>query len=265
MHNFEYHLAKDVADAAGRLQGSDDGKLMAGGMTLLPTLKQRLAAPSDVIDLGAIEGLRGISRDGSTLTIGAMTCHADVAASDVVRQAIPALAVLAGGIGDPAVRHRGTIGGSTANADPAADYPGGITGLGATIVTNKREIAGDAFFLGLFETALEDGEIVTSVRFPIPKKAHYQKFRHTASGYAVVGVMVAQTADGVRVGVTGAGPNAFRASDFEAALNKEFSVAAVENVKQSPEGLLSDIHFSAEYRAHIVGVFVRRAVAAMAG
>jgi carbon-monoxide dehydrogenase medium subunit len=264
MHNFEYHLASDLDAASKALSGAEDGKLMAGGMTLIPTLKQRLAAPSDVVDLGAIGSLKGIKKDGDTIVIGAMTCHADVADSDVVQSAIPALAVLAGGIGDPAVRHRGTIGGSVANADPAADYPGGLVGLGATVVTSKREIAADDFFLGLFETALEDGEIITAVKFPIPKKAHYQKFRHTASGYAVVGVMVAQTKDGVRVGVTGAAGSAFRATNFEEALSKDFSVKAVEGISQSAEDLLSDIHFSAEYRAHIVGVFVRRAVAAMA-
>ena len=264
MHNFEYHLAADL-DAAGKtLASAEDGKLMAGGMTLIPTLKQRLAQPSDVIDLGSIDGLKGIRKDGGSIVIGAMTCHFDVASSEIMKSAIPALADLAGGIGDPAVRHRGTIGGSIANADPAADYPAAVVGLGATIVTNKREIAGDEYFLGLFETALDDGEIITAVKFPVPKKAHYQKFRHTASGYAVVGVMVAQTADGVRVGVTGAGPNAFRASPFEAALNKDFSAAAVEGISQSADGMLSDIHFSGEYRAHIVGVFVRRALAAMA-
>jgi len=263
MRNFDYHRVADLDEARKIYSASEDGKFMAGGMTLLPTLKQRLAAPSDLVDLGAIEGLKGVSRDGDTITIGAMTTHAEVAASDVVRGAIPALATLAGGIGDPAVRHRGTIGGSVANADPAADYPGGVVGLGATVITDRREIPGDEYFVGLFETALEDGELVTAVRFPIPQKAHYLKFRHTASGYAVVGVMVAQTADGVRVGVTGAGPYAFRASAFEQALASDFSVAAVEKVSLDAEGLLSDIHFSAGYRAHIVGVYVRRAVAAL--
>lgn len=263
MRNFNYHLASDLKDAGARLAASDDGKLMAGGMTLIPTLKQRLAAPSDVIDLGAIAGLKGLAKEGNEIVIGAMTAHADVASSEVVRAAIPALATLAGGIGDPAVRHRGTIGGSSANADPAADYPAAIVGLGATVVTTQRKIAADDFFTGLFETALEPGEIITQVRFPIPQKAHYLKFRHPASGYAVVGVMVAQTAGGVRVGVTGAGPSAFRASSFESALGKDFSVKAVENVNQSADGLLSDVHFSAGYRAHIVGVFVRRCVAAM--
>jgi carbon-monoxide dehydrogenase medium subunit len=263
MHNFEYHLASDLDGASKALSGAEDGKLMAGGMTLIPTLKQRLAAPTDVIDLAAIDSLKGIRKDGDAIVIGAMTCHYDVASSDIVQKAIPALAELAGGIGDPAVRHRGTIGGSIANADPAADYPAGVVGLGATIITNSREIAADDYFLGLFETALEEGEIITAVRFPIPRKAHYQKFRHTASGYAVVGVMVALTGDGVRIGVTGAGPNAFRASDFEAALSKDFSAKAIEGIAQSADGMLSDIHFSGEYRAHIVGVFIRRAVAAM--
>lgn len=263
MRNFDYHLASDLADAAAKIASADDGKLMSGGMTLIPTLKQRLAAPSDIIDLGGIAALKGIAREGDEIVIGALTTHAEVAASEVVRSAIPALAELAGGIGDPAVRHRGTIGGSTANADPAADYPGGIRGLGAVIVTNTRKIAGDDFFIGLFETALEEGEIITQVRFPIPLKAHYMKFRHPASGYAVVGVMVAKFADNVRVGVTGAGPSAFRASSFEAALSKDFSLAAVEAVKQSADGLLSDIHFSADYRAHVTGVFVRRCVAAL--
>lgn len=262
MRNFEYHLASDVKAAEALLKAKDDGKLMAGGMTLLPTLKQRLAAPSDVIDLGGVAALKGIRKDGDAIVIGAMTRHYDVANSDVVKAAIPALAALAGQIGDPAVRHRGTIGGSLANSDPAADYPGGCMGLGATIVTTKRQIKADDYFLGLFETALESDEIITEVRFPIPQKAAYMKFRHPASGYAVVGVMVAKFADGVRVGVTGSGPCAIRARDFEAALSKDFSAAAIEKVNLPADGLLSDIHFSAEYRAHVTGVMARRAVAA---
>ncbi len=262
MRNFEYHLATDVKAAAALLGGKEDAKLMAGGMTLLPTLKQRLAAPTDVIDIGSITALKGIRKDGDSIVIGAMTRHFDVANSDVVKAAIPALASLAGQIGDPAVRHRGTIGGSIANADPAADYPGGCMGLGATIVTSKRQIKADDFFTGLFETALESDEIITEVRFPIPQKAAYQKFRHPASGYAVTGVMVAKFADGVRVGVTGAGPNAFRATEMEAALSKSFAAAAIEKINISAENLLSDIHFSAEYRAHVTGVLARRAVAA---
>lgn len=262
MRNFDYHRAADVTAAETLLKSRPDAKLMAGGMTLLPTLKQRLAAPSDLIDIGSIAALKGIRKEGEEIAIGAMTRHYDVATSNIVKANIPALADLAGQIGDPAVRHRGTIGGSIANADPAADYPGGCMGLGATIVTTKRRIKADDFFVGLFETALEADEIVIEVRFPIPQKAAYQKFRHPASGYAVSGVMVAKFADGVRVGVTGAGPCAFRATDFEAALAKDFSAKAIENVSLAPDGLLSDIHFSAEYRAHVTGVLARRAVAA---
>jgi carbon-monoxide dehydrogenase medium subunit len=261
MHNFAYHAPASL-DAALKLIGEkEDGKIIAGGMTLLPTLKQRLAAPSDLIDLAALADLRGVKKDGNEIVIGAMTTHHDVSASDVVKSAIPALAHLASIIGDPAVRHRGTIGGSLANSDPAADYPGAVMGLNATIVTNMRRIAADDYFLGLFETALERDEIIVAVRFPIPERAAYQKFRHPASGYAVVGVMVSKTGANVRVGVTGAGPNAFRASDFEAALAKSFTADAIKDVKMSPDGLLSDIHCSAEYRAHLVGVLARRAVA----
>jgi len=262
MHNFDYHAPRTLDDAATLLRDREDGKLIAGGMTLLPTLKQRLAAPSDLIDLAALGDLRGVRRDGDKIVVGAMTCHADVASSDVVKGAIPALASLAGVIGDPAVRHRGTIGGSVANADPAADYPAAVVGLNATVVTNKREIAADDFFVSLFETALERDEIITGVRFCVPERAAYQKFRHPASGYAVVGVMVAKFANGVRVGVTGAAGSAFRASEMEAALSKNFSPDAIKDIKISPDGLLSDIHCTAEYRAHLVGVMARRAVAA---
>lgn len=262
MRDFEYHAPKTLDAALSLIKSKDDGKIIAGGMTLLPTLKQRLAAPSDLIDLAAINEMKGVCRDGNEIVIGAMTCHADVAANADVKASIPALAHLASVIGDPAVRHRGTIGGSIANADPAADYPGAVVGLNATIVTNKRRIAADDFFVDLFETALERDEIITSVRFPIPDRAAYQKFRHPASGYAVVGVMVAQFGDKVRVGVTGAAGSAFRASDFEAALEKNFSADAIANVAMSPDGLLSDIHCTNEYRAHLVGVMARRAVAA---
>lgn len=262
MRDFEYHAPKTLDAALSLIKSKDDGKIIAGGMTLLPTLKQRLAAPSDLIDLAAINEMKGVCRDGNEIVIGAMTCHADVAANADVKASIPALAHLASVIGDPAVRHRGTIGGSIANADPAADYPGAVVGLNATIVTSKRRIAADDFFVDLFETALERDEIITSVRFPIPDRAAYQKFRHPASGYAVVGVMVAKFGDKVRVGVTGAAGSAFRASDFEAALEKNFSADAIANVAMSPDGLLSDIHCTNEYRAHLVGVMARRAVAA---
>jgi carbon-monoxide dehydrogenase medium subunit len=263
MHDFNYHRAIDVASAAAKLNSAEDAKLLAGGMTLLPTLKNRLAQPSDLIDLADLNDLRGISIEGDEVVIRAMTQHAVVAASKEVQAAIPALAALAGGIGDPAVRHRGTIGGSVANADPAADYPAAVVGLNATVVTTERSIAGDDFFLGLFDTALRPGEIITSVRFKKPTRAHYLKFRHPASGYAVVGVMVAQFADGVRVAVTGAGPSVFRETAMEAALNKSFTPAVVADIKVSAERLMGDIHCSAEYRAHIVNVYARRAVEAL--
>jgi carbon-monoxide dehydrogenase medium subunit len=263
MRDFSYHRPKDVAGAVSALKSATEGKLLAGGMTLLPTLKHRLAAPSDLIDLSGVPGLVGVKVEGRDVVIGAMTCHADVAASAELRKAIPALADLAGGIADPAVRHRGTIGGSIANADPAADYPAGVLGLDATVVTNTRTIAADDFFTGFFSTALEPGEIITSVRFPIPDKAAYAKMRHPASGYAVVGVMVAQRAGAVRVAVTGAGPSVFRVTAMEQALAKRFAVDAIAGITVPPDDLMGDIHCSAEYRADMVGVFARRAVKAI--
>ena len=262
MHNFDYHAPKTLDSALALLRDKEDGKIIAGGMTLLPTLKQRLAAPSDLIDLAALSEMKGVRRDGNEIVIGAMTTHAEVAANGDVQSLIPALSHLAGVIGDPAVRHRGTIGGSVANADPAADYPAAVVGLNATIVTNKRKIAADDFFVSLFETALERDEIITSVRFPLPERAGYEKFRHPASGYAVVGVMVAKFGDKVRVGVTGAAGSAFRASDFEAALEKNFSSEVLLGIAVSPDDLLSDIHCTNEYRAHLVNVMARRAIAA---
>jgi aerobic carbon-monoxide dehydrogenase medium subunit len=263
MHDFNYHRAADVKDAATKLSGSEDGKLLAGGMTLLPTLKNRLAAPSDLIDLAKIDSLKGISVEGREVVIRAMTTHAAVAASADVQKAIAALAALAGGIGDPAVRHRGTIGGSIANADPAADYPAGVVGLDAIIETTERKIAGDDFFIGLFETALNPGEIVTAARFKIPDRAHYLKFRHPASGYAVVGVMIAQFGPKVRVAVTGAGPSVFRVAPMEAALEKSFTPGSLAGIEVSPATLMGDIHCSAEYRAHLIKVYARRAVEAL--
>jgi carbon-monoxide dehydrogenase medium subunit len=262
MENFAYHTPASVADASKLLDAHEDAKLIAGGMTLLPTLKQRLASPSDLIDLAGVAELRGISREGDEIVIGAMTPHADVHESALVRDAIPGLASLAGQIGDPAVRHRGTIGGSISNADPAADYPAGLVGHGATIVTNKRKIAADDFFIGLFETALEPGEIVTSVRFPVPVWSTYQKLRHPASGYAVVGVLVAQTKAGVRVAVTGAGPSVFRIAKMEEALARDFSAKSIEGITVSADEMNNDIHASAAYRAHVVTVLAKRAVAA---
>jgi carbon-monoxide dehydrogenase medium subunit len=261
MYNFEYQAPKSVADAA-KLAGKEDAKLMAGGMTLIPTLKQRLAKPSDVIDLGKIPELKGIKKDGNAIVVGAMTRHYDVANSDVVKSGLPALAHLASHIGDPAVRNRGTCGGSIANNDPAADYPSAVLALNATIITNKRKIAADDFFKGMFETALAPDEIITAVSFPIPEKAAYMKFPNPASRYAIVGVFVAKTGNAVRVGVTGAAPSAFRQKDMEAALSKSFTPDAIKSVVQKQDGLNSDIHASAEYRAHLVGVMARRAVTA---
>jgi carbon-monoxide dehydrogenase medium subunit len=262
MYDFAYHKPASVADAVKLLGADGEAKPLAGGQTLIPTLKQRLARPTAVVDLGAIKDLAGISVAGGKVTIGAMTKHADVAASADVKKAIPALAALAGGIGDPAVRHRGTIGGSIANNDPAADYPAACMALGATVKTNKREIAADDFFRGMFETALEAGELIVSVSFPFAEKAAYMKFDQPASRYALVGVFVAKTAGGVRVAVTGAASAVFRWKEAEAALSKNFAASALDGVKASADGLNSDIHGSAEYRAHLIGVMAKRAVAA---
>jgi carbon-monoxide dehydrogenase medium subunit len=261
MYEFEYHRPGSLAEAAKALAANEDAKLLAGGMTLIPTLKQRLARPSDLIDLGRIAELRGIKREGDALVIGAMTKHAEVAFSDVVKQAIPGLAELAALIGDPQVRNRGTLGGSICNNDPAADYPGAVVGLNATVITDKRQIAGDDFFTGLFETALEPGEIVTAVRFPIPEKSAYTKFRNPASRYAIVGVFVARTGGSVRLAVTGAGPCVFRVPEMEQALSRSFTPDAIKGITVPADGLNADIHASAEYRSHLIGVMARRAVA----
>ena len=262
MHAFEYSAPASVADAVAALNA--DAKILAGGQTLLPTMKQRLAAPATLIDLRKVAGLAGITREGDSIVIGAMTPHAEVATSTVAA-AIKGLAHLASLIGDPAVRHRGTIGGSLANNDPAADYPAAALGLNAVIVTNKREIAADAYFTGMFETALEENEIITKVKFPIPEKSGYEKFRNPASRYAMVGVFVAKTASGVRVAVTGAGSSGvFRQAEMEAALSANFAPDAIKGVKIDPDGMLSDLHGDAVYRAHLVGVMARRAVAAAA-
>ena len=261
MYDFTYKKAGSIDDAVAAHGAADEPRYMSGGMTLLPTLKLRLDKPSDVIDLAAIDGLAGISVDGGAVTIGAMTRHAAVDASKEVQEAIPALAKLAGGIGDPQVRNRGTIGGSIANNDPAADYPAAVIGLGATVKTNKREIAGDDFFTGLFETALEPGEIVTSVSFPVPDKAAYMKFPNPASRYAIVGVFVSQGSQGARVAVTGAGACVFRVAEMEQALAGNFSADAVAGISIPDGDLNSDIHASAEYRAHLVTVMAKRAVA----
>jgi carbon-monoxide dehydrogenase medium subunit len=264
MYNFNYHRPTSVAEAAALLAQNEDAKLMAGGHTYIPTLKQRLAQPSDLIDLGAIAELKGIKEEAGGITVGAMTRHADVAASPLVQRLIPALASLAEGIGDPQVRHRGTIGGSISNNDPASDYPGALLGLGATVRTNKREIPADDFFTAMFETALERDEIVTAVHFPKPERAAYVKFPNPASRYAVVGVFVAKTGSGVRVAVTGAAPCAYRWSDAEAALGSSFTASALDGLNVDADELNGDIHASAEYRAHLVKVMAKRAVEAAA-
>ena len=261
MYNFEYRKAGSVDEAASIVGGDEDAKLLAGGMTYIPTLKMRLAAPTTVVDLNGVGGLDGIEVSGNAVTVGAMARHAAVAASAEAAAAIPALADLASHIGDPQVRNRGTIGGSIANNDPAADYPAALVGLGATVQTNKRAIAADDFFTDLFETALEQDEVVTAVSFPRAGKAAYMKFPNPASRYAITGVFVAQAADGVRVAVTGAGPCVFRVAEMEAALAANWSADAVADIKVSADGLNEDIHASAEYRAHLVTVMAKRAVA----
>ena len=264
MYEFTYHKPTSLDEIANLLAANEEAKLVAGGMTLVPTLKQRLAKPSDLVDLAAIPSLRGITDAGDAIVIGAMTRHGEVHNSPVVKQGIPGLAAMAGLIGDPAVRNRGTIGGSISNNDPAADYPAALVALGATVHTTKREVPAEAFFTGMFETALEPDEIVTAVRFPKPQASNYQKFRNPASRYAIVGVFVARTAQGVRVAVTGAGPSVFRVPEMEAALEKSFAPDALKGITIPDNGLNADIHASAEYRAHLVGVMARRAVAACA-
>jgi carbon-monoxide dehydrogenase medium subunit len=261
MYDFAYQKPGSLADAVKALGADGDAKAMAGGMTYIPVLKQRLAKPTTVVDLSGL-GLKGISVAGGVVKIGAMTTHATVANSAEVKTAIPALAALAGMIGDEAVRHRGTIGGSIANNDPAADYPAAALALGATIVTDRRSIKADDFFTGMFSTALQQGEIITSVEFPAPTKAAYEKFRNPASRYAIVGVFVAQAPSGVRVAVTGAGQGGvFRHAEMEKALAGNFSAAAIKGITTPPNDLNGDIHASSEYRAHLVGVITGRAVA----
>jgi carbon-monoxide dehydrogenase medium subunit len=265
MYSFNYHRPASTKQAASLL-AKKDTKALAGGQTLIQVLKLRLASVENLVDLGGIKGLDTIAVKGKTVVIGAMARHASVANSDAVKKAIPALAALAEGIGDPHVRNQGTIGGSVANNDPSADYPAACLALGATIVTNKRKIPADKFFKGLFETALGRGELILQVVFPIPKRAAYAKFPHPASRYALVGVFVADHGNEVRVAVTGAGEDGvFRAKDMEAALKKSFAASSLDGVKIGAKGIMSDIHADAEYRSHLVGVMARRAVAAAAG
>jgi carbon-monoxide dehydrogenase medium subunit len=264
MYAFTFERAASVPDAAKAAQAGGV-KVLAGGQTLLASMKLRLANPEKLVDLGAIPELAGIRRDGNSLVIGAMTRHADVASNAEVRSALPALADLAGGIGDKQVRAMGTIGGSVANNDPSACYPAALLGLGATVHTHQRKIAADDFFQGLFTTALKDGEIITAVGFPVAKRAAYMKFKQPASRFALIGVFVAQTDGGVRVAVTGGGSGVFRHTGLEQALTRSFTPEAAAAVKIDPGALSSDLHASAAYRANLISVMTQRAVAKALG
>ena len=261
MHAFQYHRPTSSKEAGTLATQKSEGKYLAGGQSLVQAMKLRLSSPTDLIDLGTIKDLAGIKASGAAVEIGAMTRHADVAASAELKRAIPSLAAMAGMIGDRQVRHMGTIGGSLANSDPAADYPAAVLALNATIVTNKRKIVADSFFKGLYETALEPTELITAVSFLVPKRGAYMKFKNPASRFALVGVYVADYGSGnVRVGVTGAGPSAFRQTEMEKALSAKFAPEAVASIKVKPDGLNNDLHASPEYRAHLITVMCKRAV-----
>ncbi len=262
MYAFEYHRPASSKEALDLAAKKGEAKFLAGGQSLVQAMKLRLSAPSDLIDLGSLKELQSLKVEGSSVVVGAMVRHAEVAGSSAVQKAIPALAQLAGLIGDRQVRHMGTIGGSLANNDPAADYPGAVLGLGAPITTNKRKIEADKFFKGLYETALEPGELITQVAFPAPKRAAYMKFKNPASRFALVGVFVADFGNGVRVAVTGAGACAFRQGDMEKALSSKFAPESVAGIKVKPDGLNNDLHASPEYRAHLITVMCKRAVEA---
>jgi len=263
MNAFEHHRPASLEQALAAWTGAADARFLAGGQSLLPAMKFGLAAPSDLIDLARVPGMNGITREGSVLRIGAMTAHADVAASPLVQSSIPALARLADGIGDPAVRHRGTLGGSLGLNDPAACYPAGVLGLGATIRTDRRTIAADDFFLGLYETALEPGELIVAVDFPVPQQAVWMKFKQPASRFSLVGVFVSRSDAGIRVAVTGAAACAFRATALEEALKRSWSAESCKGVAIDASTLNTDLHASAAYRAHLVGVLTQRAVASL--
>ena len=265
MHTFSYVKVKSLKEAGDMLAAHADAKLLAGGMTLIPTMKARLAQPSHLIDIAGIAELSGIEAKDGKLTIGAATKHVEVAKSAVVKKAIPALAYLASQIGDPQVRNRGTLGGSLANNDPAADYPSAALSLNAIIVTNKREIAADDFFQGLFSTALGAGEMIVKVVFPIPAKAAYEKFPHPASGFAMTGSFVSQHGKAVRVAITGAGPGVFRWKDAETALGKKLAAASVEGLSVDAADLNEDMHGTKEYRANLAKVMTQRAVKQLSG
>ena len=259
MYDFAYHKPSTVAEAVGLL-ADPDARPISGGQTILPALKHRLDHPSALVDLSGIPELRGIRREGDRIVIGAMARHNEIQNDPAVKAAIPALAWMAGHLGDTQVRNRGTMGGSLANNDPAADYPSAALALGATFVTDRRRIAADDYFQGMFTTALEPGELLTAIEFPIPEKAGYAKMRNPASRYVMTGVFVARGPAGIRVVVNGAGPGVFRQSEMEAALAANWSPDAVASIRQSADGLNGDIHGSAEYRAHLVTVMAKRAI-----
>ncbi len=261
MYDFAYHKPSSVADAVKLLSADPDARPISGGQTLLPALKHRLNRPTSLVDLSGIAELKGIKREGDKITVGALTRHIEVQNNPDIKAAIPALAYMATVIGDIQVRNRGTMGGSVSNNDPAADYPAAVLALDATIVTDKRRIASDDFFQGMFTTALEPGELLVAIEFPVPEKSGYAKMRNPASRYVMAGVFVAKTKGGVRVVVNGAGPGVFRQTEMEQALSANWSPDAVAGIKQPSEGLNGDIHGSAEYRAHLVTVMAKRAVA----
>ena len=259
-YSFDYERAADAHAAVAALQADSDAKYLGGGQSMLPTMRLRLAQPTKLVDITRIAALREIRVDSQTVSIGAAVCHADVAEHDGIQRSLPGLADLAGMIGDRQVRARGTLGGSLANDDPAADYPAAVLALGATVVTDRRRIAADDFFVGMYETALEPDELIVAVEFPVPEKSAYEKFRNPASQFALVGVFVAKRADGVRVAVTGAAPSVFRPSALEAALSSHFTRDAARQVTLSPDELNTDLHASAEYRAHLIPILAARAV-----
>jgi len=264
MYAFEYHRPSSSKEALDLAAKKSEGRFLAGGQSLVQAMKLRLSSPSDLIDLNAVADLKTLKVEGSTVAVGAMVRHAEVAGSSAVQKAIPALAELAGMIGDRQVRHMGTLGGSLANSDPAADYPAAVLGLGASVITTQREIAADDYFQGMFATALDPREVIVRIVFPLPKRAAYAKFPHPASGYAMAGVFIAETAQGVRVAVTGAGPGVFRWQEAEAALATNMSAAALDGLAVSAEDLNEDIHATREYRANLVAVMARRAAAKIA-
>jgi carbon-monoxide dehydrogenase medium subunit len=265
VYAFSYVKPSSLKEVSDFLKSNPDARPLAGGMTLIPTLKARLAQPTHLVDIAGLAELKGVEAKGSTLVIGAATRHGEVARSETVRGAIPALAELAERIGDPQVRNCGTIGGSVANNDPAADYPAAVLGLGASVITDRRTIAADDYFQGMFSTALEPGELIVKLSFPVPRRAAYEKFAHPASGYAMTGVFVAETAQGVRVAVTGAGPGVFRWRQAEEALARKIAVDSVAGLRMPADDMNEDIHGSREYRANLVNVLTKRAVARIAG